>query len=352
MKNKLYCGMDFHKKDTELCVMDGDGKIVEQVRVASTKLVQFLSNRKEYHIGIESSGGVFDISSKLEAAGHKVTIINPSQFRGIGITGKKNDKNDAKALATALRLGFVPEVYKKTLYARQVKSLLVSRDLVVKLRISVTNHIRGILREYGVVMNAGPDSFWKESNKKVQELECPIMRDVLMSLLDQATELRNKEASIEQSLNLLTENDERITRLQTVPGVGRITAAAFVATIDDTARFSDARKVGSYLGLTPRENSSGNKVKFGSITKCGPELVRRYLIHGARAVFRYKDVPNNKIRAWASRVEKRSGTNKAVVAVAHKNARIMFSMLKNGTSFGEKKNKIQKNEDATKDLAA
>jgi transposase len=343
--------MDFHKKDTELCVVDEGGKILEQVRVGSDKLVKFLSNRKEYHIAIESSGGVMDMASKLEAVGHKVTIINPSQFRAIGITGKKNDKNDAKALATALRLGFVPEVHKKTLYARQIKSLLVSRDLVVRLRVSMTNHIRGILREYGVVMSAGAESFWKESHKKVQELECPIMRDVLKELLDQASELKSQEAGIENSLKLLTKEDERIERLQTVPGVGMVTAAAFVATIDDPSRFSDSTKVGSYLGLTPRENSSGNKVRFGSITKCGPELVRRCLIHGARAVFRYKDDPKNKIRMWAAKVEKRSGTHKAIVAVAHKNARIMYSMLKNGTSFGEQK-KVQKTENFAQEIAA
>lgn len=351
MKNTLYCGMDFHKKDTELCVMDAEGKIIEQVRVPSAKLVQFLTNRKEYHIGIEASGGVMDMATRLEEVGHKVTVINPSQFRGIGITGKKNDKNDAKALATALRLGFVPEVYKKTLYARQVKSLLVSRDLVVRLRISVTNHIRGILREYGVVMNAGAENFWKESAQKVEKLDCPIMRRVLLDLLVDAKSLKDKESVIEESIKLLTGNDERITRLQTVPGVGMITAAVFVATIDDVTRFESAKKVGSYLGLTPRENSSGNRVRFGSITKCGPELARRCLVHGARSVFRYKEDSNNKIRMWASKVEKRSGANKAIVAVAHKNARIMFSMLKNGTSFGEFK-KIKKEEKNIQDFAA
>ena len=123
MEKKLYCGMDFHKKDTELCVMDSEGLILEQVRVPTQKLVQFLSNRKHYQIGIEASGGVFDMASRLEAVGHKVRVINPSQFRAIGITGKKNDKNDAKALATALRLGFIPEVHKKTLYSRQIDHL-------------------------------------------------------------------------------------------------------------------------------------------------------------------------------------------------------------------------------------
>lgn len=342
MDKQLYCGMDFHKKDTELCVMDAEGLVVEQVRVPSAKLVQFLSNRKSYVIGIEASGGVMDMATRLEEAGHKVTIINPAQFRGIGITGKKNDKNDAKALATVLRMGCAPEVHKKTLYSRQMKSLLASRDLAVRLRVSISNHIRGTLREYGIVMNAGMEAFWKESGKKVQAMECPIMRGILSELLDRAAAMRDQEAAIEEALNLLTRDDERIGRLEAVPGVGRMSAVAFVAAIDDPRRFSDARKVGSYLGLTPRENSSGNKVRFGAITKCGPELTRRYLVHGARSVFRYKNTGGG-IRAWAARIEKRAGTNKAIVAIAHKNARIMFAMLRDGTKFGEGRGRGVKN---------
>lgn len=342
MGNKVYCGLDFHKNVSELCVMDFEGKILDRVRLAADKLVTYLSNKLEYHIAIESSGGVFDITAKLEATGHKVTIINASQFRGIGITGKKNDMRDAEALATALRLGFVPEVHKKTLYSRQMKSLLASRDIVIKARIILTNHVRGIMREYGLPMPQGVTAFWEQVCGRLKEIECEIVSGVLTGLVDQANTLKDEENRIDLALKKITKNDERVKRLETVPGVGILTAIAFVATIDDVSRFKDAKHLASYLGLTPRENSSGGRVKFGSITKCGPELLRRYLIHGARATFRYEPRPEDRIRCWAANVEKRAGTNKAVVAMAHKNSRICFALLRDETGFGVRITKNKK----------
>lgn len=337
MSNQYYCGLDFHKNSAELCVLDQDGKVIEQVRVKTELLVQFLVNRKNYHIAIEASGGVFDVVARLKACGHQVTIINPAQFRAIGIAGKKTDKKDARALATALRLGFVPEVHQKTIYSRRLKSLLASRDLVVRNRTQLINHIRGILREYGLPMNQGITAFWEEIEATLAQLDCEAVREVLRSLTQQATVLAEQEKTIESALHSLTDEDERVKRLNAVPGVGPLTAIALVATFDDASRFPDAKHAGSYLGLTPRENSSGGKRRLGSITKAGPELARRYLIHGARAAMRYAPRSENRPRCWADRVEKRAGTNKAVVALAHKNARICFAILRDGTEYGKRK---------------
>jgi len=344
MTTQYYCGLDFHKNFAELCVLDPGGKIKEQVRVKTEQLVQLLSNRRDYHIAIEASGGVFDIVARLKESGHKVTIINPAQFRAIGVAGKKTDKKDALALATALRLGFVPEVHQKTIYSRRLKSLLASRDLAVRTRTQLTNHIRGILREYGLPMNQGITAFWNEIESTLAQLECEAVCAVLRSLTKQATELIAQETKIEAALEALAGEDERVKRLDAVPGVGFLTAIALVATFDDAGRFADAKHAGSYLGLTPRENSSGGKRRLGSITKAGPELARRYLIHGARAMMRYAPTPENRLRCWADRVEKRTGMNKAVVALAHKNVRICFALLRDGSEYGKKK-KREKTQD-------
>lgn len=103
MTNKHYCGLDFHKNFTQICVMNEKGLIIQEVRIRTSELVKYLANKK-YTIGIEASGGVFDIAEKLEASNHIVRVINPSQFKAIGINGKKTDKNDAKAIATSLRM--------------------------------------------------------------------------------------------------------------------------------------------------------------------------------------------------------------------------------------------------------
>lgn len=342
MDSKTYCGMDYHKKSTELCVMDGEGKIIEQVRVESSKVIQFLSNRKEYVIGIEASGGTFEVTSKLKALGHTVKIINPVQFKAIGMGGKKTDKKDALAIATALRVGFIPEVHHKSEYARQLKSLLASREQACSIRIQITNHVRGILREYGLPLPVGVENFWVNVGPALKELECIAIRETLQILVNQAFELKKQESVIEKTIETITKDDERIQRLQEVPGVGLLSAVAFIGSIDDITRFKSGKELSSYIGITPRESSSGSKRRLGSITKCGSEMLRRYLIHGARTCLRYKSTPEHRQRIWAEKLENRIGTNKAAVALAHKNARTCFAMLRDGTKYNEKKKTSQK----------
>ncbi len=337
MNIQYYCGIDFHKNTSDLCVLDSNGKIKEQVRIQTSQLVKFLSNRKDYMIGIEASGGTHDMATRLKECGHQVKLINPVQFRAIGIGGKKTDKKDAEAIATALRVGFIPEVHVKTLYSRQLKSLIASRDQVCSLRIAMTNHIRGIIREFGIAIPKGTSEFWLSIHAILEEIECTAVRSVLTELATQAMNLKEQELMIERTIEALTAEDERVKRLQSVPGVGLLTAVAFVSSIDDVMRFKTSDQLASYVGLTPREHSSGGKRRLGSITKCGPEILRRYLIHGARTCLRYKANSDHRQRVWAERIEKRIGPNKATVALAHKNARICYAILKNGTQYNDRK---------------
>jgi transposase len=337
MNIQYYCGIDFHKNTSDLCVLDKDGKIKEQVKIKTSELVKFLSNRKDYLVGIEASGGTHDMATRLKESGHQVKLINPVQFKAIGLGGKKTDKKDAAIIATALRVGFIPEVHVKTLHARQLKSLIASRDQVGSLRVSITNHIRGILREFGLVIPKGTSEFWLSIHSILEELECGAVRSVLTELSEHAMRLKEQELQIERVVEELVMEDERVNRLQAVPGVGLLTAVAFVSSIDDITRFKSASELASYLGLVPREASSGGKRRLGSITKCGPEILRRYLIHGARTCLRYKTKSEHRQRVWAERIEKRVGANKATVALAHKNARICFAILKNGTRYNDRK---------------
>lgn len=332
MDIQFFVGLDFHKNVAELCIQDERGTVVDRVRTRPELVVRCLSNRRGCHIAIEASGAVFDMAEKLKHAGHKVTVTHAGKFRAIGIGGKKTDRRDAEALATALRLGFVPEVRQKTLYSRRINSLLASRDLIVQTRTSLTNHVRGILREYGLAMPQGRKNFWEHIEVTLGELDCEIVRATLSAVVETAAALVKQERVVEEQLELLTKDDDRIARLDEVPGVGWLTACAVAAAFDDPSGFPSARHAGSFLGLVPREHSSGNKQRFGSISKCGPELVRRYLVHGARAMLRYEG--GDRVRRWAKRLEARVGTNKAAVALAHRNARICFALLRDGSRYG------------------
>jgi transposase len=352
MTNKHYCGLDFHKNFTQICVMNEKGHILTEERIKTPLLTSYVAN-KNYIIGIEASGGVFDIAEKLEQQGHIVRIINPCQFKAIGIGGKKTDKNDAKAIATALRMDCIPEVKKKNLYSRKLKSLLKSRDFLVKSRTAFICHLRAILREYGLVMPAGVENFYNEVVEKINIIDCPHLRKSMFTLLDQVSNLKNEVEELEKEIYKISKEDERVKRLQTVPGIGPLTAVAFVAIIEDAKYFDNANKLSSYLGLVPREFSSGDKQRFVGITKAGSEILRRYLIHGARSYMRYVSRDNHdKTKRWAARLKDKSGMNKAVVAVAHKKAKICYALLRDGTVYNEKSTVAKNKKEEANKIAA
>ena len=352
MTTKHYCGLDIHKNFTQICIMNQKGLIITEERIRTNLLVTYMAN-KNYIIGIEASGGVFDIAEKLEAQGHILRIINPSQFKAIGIGGKKTDKNDAKAIATALRMDCIPEVRKKNLYSRKLKSLLKSRDFLVKTRTGFICHTRAVLREYGLIMPAGKTNFYNNVVEKINLVECPHLRKSLFVLLQQVSDLDDQVELIEKELISMSKEDERIQRLQTVPGVGMLTAIAFVATVENASYFENADKLSSYIGLVPKEFSSGDRQRFGRITKAGPEILRRYLIHGARSYMRYVNRDNkDKTRRWAARLKDKSGMNKAVVAVAHKQAKYCYAVLRDGTVYKEKSSAMKRNNINTNKAAA
>ena len=332
----LYCGIDYHKNTSYIVILNADGQRILEEQVASSRVVSVLENYKNLWIAIEISGGVQHLADILEARGHKISIINAVKFRAIGVGGQKNDRSDAWALAQALRVGYTPEVFKKSPYARQLKLLLTSRSQIVDTRVSLTNHIRGILREYGIKIDQGSAIFWNDVGPSLEGLDFEPQKRIIKSILDTVAQLKAQELAIEEELKKITEHDDRIARLQTIPGVGFLTSVAFVAVIDDVSRFSRVDKIGAYLGLVPSERSSGGKRRLGGITKCGSELLRKYLIQGARVVMQHKvRLDSDRTRKWAQAVSERAGGNKAVVALAHKKAKIMFAMLRDGTTFSK-----------------
>lgn len=330
---KIYCGLDFHKNTCTLCVLDEKGGAVEPItKIQTGRLLQYLSNRKGWKIGIEASGGVNHVVEQMKAQGHEVVIVNPNKFRGIGIGGKKTDSRDAEALANALRLSFIPEVHQRSRYAREVKSLLTSREHIVQSRSSMMCHVRSTMREYGITMPAGAEHFYSLARTKVDEIENGFIKITLLSMIEIIDHLKAQEGETEVRLREFTKNDERVERFQSAPGVGLMSALAMIAVVDDIERFPNAKSFAAYLGLVPSVTASANKCMMGSITRSGSEMLRRYLIHGARAWMRYNPAgdPN---RSWAERVKDRRGMNKAVVALAHRMARILYAMAKHKSVY-------------------
>jgi transposase len=322
--NTVYTGIDFHKRTSTICYLKSCGKR-ETKTINSNSLIEELSNKENLLVGIEASCGVNHVVDKLKELNINVKIINPNKFRGIGIGGKKTDLKDAEALAECLKVNFIPEVYHKSIGARRYKSLLRVREQYVQNRVRITNHVRGILREYGLKMNVGTEAFWEEVFGKIDLIDFDPLREHLRDIVYEAKKLNRKEKEIENTLKDLIRGDQMAENLQSIPGIGLMTTIAFLAVADDVTRFKNAKAFASYLGLVPREFSSGDKKRMGSVTKAGQEILRRYLIHGARTVLKYSNENSKEpIRKWGFKLKNKVGANKATVAMAHRLARIAF----------------------------
>lgn len=332
--SKLYAGIDFHKHNSVIRIVDDQGEVKEKTTIRSRLLRTFFSNREGIMLGIESSGGVNPVVEELREDGHQVVIVNSNQFRGIGVGGKKTDDRDALAIAHCLRMNFVPQVHLKSRSSRELKSLVVNRELMVRQRVNLTNHIRGTLREYGINMPAGVKEFWSQAGEKITRIENDLLRECLQESLELARKFKAREEQIENYLESLLKENPDAMRLRKVPGIGPMSTAMLIAVTDDVNRFKNAKEFASYLGLTPSEHSSGDKRRMGRITRSGSEILRRYLIHGARNNLTYSR-PNDKDpnRRWARQVKDRAGFNKAVVALAHRTARIAYNIMKNQTQY-------------------
>lgn len=322
--NTVYTGIDFHKRTSTICYLKSCGE-KETKTISSDSLVKELANKENLLVGIEASCGVNHVVDKLKNLNINVKIINPNKFRGIGIGGKKTDLKDAEALAECLKVNFIPEVHHKSIGARRFKSLLRVREQYVQNRVRITNHVRGILREYGLKMNVGTEAFWEEVFDKIDLIDFDPLKDHLRDIVHEAKKLSRKEKEIENTLKDLIRGDQMAENLQSIPGVGLMTTVAFMAVADDVSRFKNAKAFASYVGLVPREFSSGDKKRMGSVTKAGQEILRRYLIHGARTVLKYSNENSKEpIRKWGFKLKNKVGANKATVAMAHRLARIAF----------------------------
>lgn len=328
-------GIDIAKQVFQLHGADNNGKKILKKCLERDALKEFMVNIAPCTIVMESCGGANYWARLFLKCGHKVKLISP-QFVKPFVKTNKNDANDAEAIveeASRPAMHFVPI---KQIEQQDIQSLHRVRSRLVKNRTALINEIRGLNLEYGITIPQGALKV-KENLRSIidnKENELTISsRELMQELLDELTEIEKRLKKMEKKIKSVCQANDQCQRILNIPGIGELTATAIVAAIPNPNEFKNGRHMAAWLGLVPRQSSSGNKRVLLGISKRGDRYLRTLLIHGARsALSRCKNI-DSKYGEWLAEKKTLLSLNKAAVAVANKNARIIWALLKTGKEF-------------------
>ena len=322
-------GIDIAKNVFELHGVDQNGKTVLKKRVSRNKLPEIIAQLPACLIGIEACGGSHYWGRKFKAMGHDVRLMNP-QFVKPYVKSNKNDSQDAEAICEAVQRPSMRFVGIKNVEQQDILAIHRVRERLVKERTVIVNQTRGLLMEYGIVVAQSVVQLRKNLTSIIEDAEnklSPLARELFCDLQIQFYAIDEKVSEYDKKIERLCRENETCKRLTQVQGVGSITATALVATIGDATVFKNGREMAAFIGLVPKQHSSGGKQVFLGISKRGDRYLRCLLVHGARAVMsRRKYLPTKK-DLWLKALEERRGRNRTTIALANKNARVLWAMM-------------------------
>jgi transposase len=331
-------GLDIAKSVFQVHGVDVDGAVVIRKRISRAKVLEFFATLTPCLVGIEACPTAHYWSRKLQALGHTVRLMPPSYVKAY-LKRSKNDANDAAAICEAVTrpsMRFVP-----TKSEQQQSALMLhrSRQLLVRQRTMLSNAIRGHMAELGVISAKGRNGtaeLLKIIAKDEDDLISGVARLSLTVLARQYAAITIEIGTIEKQIHALHRSCEESRRLAEIPGVGPIVATALIAEVGDWTVFSSGRSLAAWIGLVPRQHSTGGKDRLGRISKQGNRHLRWLLVAGAMAVIRYARQHGTK-RLWLVRLMGRRPVKVAAVALANKIARMAWAMMVRGERFNEPK---------------
>lgn len=329
-----YGAIDLHAKESQIRIVTSDGGVVCERRITTTRgrLTDVFGDRARLRILLESGTGSEWVAQHLETLGHEVVVADPNYTPMYGQRSRriKTDRRDVAALAEANRLGIYRPAHRASAPQRDVRRRLRVRDQLVHVRRQAINLLRAQLRAEGVrVPTGGVETFVARFMRSEVSAAA---RAAMAPLLELLAALAPLILQAEQWTRQAAKADAVTRRLMTAPGVGPVIALAYQATVDDVGRFATPGAVTAYLGLVPREDSSGERQRKGAITKAGPSRMRVLLIQGAWHLWR-SPTGSATLHAWARRLGERRGRRIAVVALARRLARILWAMWRGGRDF-------------------
>ena len=340
-------GLDIAKRIFQLHGVDKNGKTILKKKLMRDQVLIFMANLPRSLVGIEACGGANYWAREITKLGHEVKLMAP-QFVKPYVKTNKNDEADAEAICEAVarpNMRFVPI---KSLEQQDILSIHRVRQRLVKNRTALANEIRGLLHEFGLII---PQGINKITAKLTEALDngylSQMSNQTFLDLKEEFLDNDKKIKELEKRLKIIASKLDRYQQLTAIPGLGLITATALVASIGNASCFENSRQLSAWLGLVPKQHSSGGRDKLLGISKRGDVYLRTLLIQGARAVLNAKlritteeqkaTKDYSKFTHWMFSLSERSGHNKTVVAVANKLARVVFAVLRSGNDYIESK---------------
>ncbi len=329
--------VDLAKSVFEVAVSVRPGKVSSRQRLSRGALLRFFATRAAATVLLEACGSAHFWAREIGALGHRVVLLPPQHVRRYR-PRNKTDRADAKALLEAFRNEEIHPVPVKSPAQQQLAALHRLRSAWLGTRTARINTLRGLLRKQGIVLPVGARHVVPRAAELAGDAEACLSDALRFALFELAREIRELEQrldGLEERLEVLARENALATRLRSVPGIGLLTATALAGFVGDLRRFPSARHFASYLGLTPRERSSGTTRRLGAISKRGDVYLRMLLIHGARAVLAAAPQMRqpDRLRTWALELAGRIGHNKATVALANKLARTAWAVATREQEF-------------------
>ena len=318
-------GIDLAKNVFQVHGVDDRGHVVLRKKLDRAKMAEFFIKLQPCLIGMEACGSAHYWGRKLTAMGHTVKLMAP-QFVKPYVKTNKNDAADAEAICEAVarpNMRFVPI---KTNEQQAVLCLHRVRQSFIKVRTAQANQIRGLLSEFGFIIPQGIANIAKRLPEIMEKSDLPAsFRELLERLYNHLKDIDKQVDEMDDKIQQWHRSSEMSRKLADIPGIGPITATALVASIGDGKSFENGRQLAAWLGLVPRQHSSGGKSVLLGISKRGDVYLRTLLIHGARAVIRFAE--NKPSTTWLNKLLNRRNKNVAAVALANKNARVVWTLL-------------------------
>ena len=329
-------GMDIAKHQFDLHGVDGEGQVRMRKTLKREQVLEFLAQLPRCEIGMEACGGAHYWHREISKLGHTVRLLSAHKVKPY-VVGNKNNRHDAAAICEAMSRPAMRFVAPKTSAQQDLQILHRARAWLVCDRTGLSNQLRGMLNEYGIVMPTGAAALKRTVAEVLADSDDPrvtaLLRSVVTEQFERFTYLSQRIAQYDRQIGELCRQDERCRRLLVIPGIGPLSATALVAVCGDGREFQNGRHFSAYLGLVPGHSNTGNKTVMLGITKRGNRYLRTLLIHGGRAVLYAARRRNDPRSQWVKRLKETGSANLAAVALANKNARVAWALLRYGEEY-------------------